>query len=161
MSRPVNRMRAVHPGEVLREDYLAPLGLSVNALALALGVQIALSGIAAAIILGIGRAVGETMAVMMVAGNAAIIPDPIWNVTEGFFTDLSPLRLWLAMFLNFSVMPLRIATILGLVFGALGALAEVNLKAQRVDAAGDMFDLCGTGMRPHNNDHTTSLLICL
>ena len=38
MSRPVNRMRAVHPGEVLREDYLAPLGMSVNALATALGV---------------------------------------------------------------------------------------------------------------------------
>jgi addiction module HigA family antidote len=38
MARPVNRMRPVHPGEVLREDYLAPLGLSVNALAIALGV---------------------------------------------------------------------------------------------------------------------------
>ncbi len=38
MSRPVNRMRPVHPGEVLREDYLAPLGLSVNALSVALGV---------------------------------------------------------------------------------------------------------------------------
>jgi phosphate transport system permease protein len=48
-------------------------------------VPAALSGIAAAIILGIGRAVGETMAVMMVAGNAAIIPDPVWNI-------LSPLR---------------------------------------------------------------------
>lgn len=38
MSRPINRMRPVHPGEVLREDFLAPLELSVNALALALGV---------------------------------------------------------------------------------------------------------------------------
>ena len=38
MTRPVNRMRPVHPGEVLREDYLVPLGLSVNALAVALGV---------------------------------------------------------------------------------------------------------------------------
>jgi len=38
MVRPVNRMRPVHPGEVLREDYLAPLGLSVNALSVALGV---------------------------------------------------------------------------------------------------------------------------
>ena len=38
MTKPVNRMRAVHPGEVLREDYLAPLALSVNALAMALGV---------------------------------------------------------------------------------------------------------------------------
>jgi phosphate transport system permease protein len=48
-------------------------------------VPAALSGIAAAIILGIGRAIGETMAVLMVAGNAAIIPDPIWNI-------LSPVR---------------------------------------------------------------------
>ncbi|HRN82737.1 MAG TPA: HigA family addiction module antitoxin [Nitrosomonas europaea] len=38
MTRPVNRMRAVHPGEVLREDFLIPAGISVNALALALGV---------------------------------------------------------------------------------------------------------------------------
>ena len=38
MTRPINRMRPIHPGEVLREDYLAPLGLSVNALSLALGV---------------------------------------------------------------------------------------------------------------------------
>jgi antitoxin HigA-1 len=38
MPRPANRMRPVHPGEVLREDYLAPLGLSVNALSVALGV---------------------------------------------------------------------------------------------------------------------------
>lgn len=38
MAPPLNRMRAVHPGEVLREDYLAPLGMSVNALSIALGV---------------------------------------------------------------------------------------------------------------------------
>lgn len=38
MSRPINRMRPVHPGEILREDYLVPSGMSVNALALALGV---------------------------------------------------------------------------------------------------------------------------
>ena len=37
-------------------------------------VPAAFSGISAAIILGIGRAVGETMAVMMVTGNMAIIP---------------------------------------------------------------------------------------
>lgn len=33
------------------------------------------SGIFAGVVLGIGRAVGETMAVMMVAGNQAVIPD--------------------------------------------------------------------------------------
>lgn len=38
MARSVNRMRPVHPGEVLRENYLGPLGLSVNALSVALGV---------------------------------------------------------------------------------------------------------------------------
>ena len=35
---PKNAMRPVHPGEVLREDYLKPLGLSANALAVALKV---------------------------------------------------------------------------------------------------------------------------
>jgi antitoxin HigA-1 len=33
-----NRMRPVHPGEVLREEYLLPLGMSANALAIALRV---------------------------------------------------------------------------------------------------------------------------
>ncbi|MGQ9583159.1 MAG: phosphate ABC transporter permease subunit PstC [Thermoplasmatota archaeon] len=40
----------------------------------------ALSGITAAIVLGMGRAVGETMAVMMVTGNTGVIPDPITNL---------------------------------------------------------------------------------
>ena len=40
----------------------------------------ALPGISAAIILGMGRAIGETMAVLMVTGNAAVIPDPIIDV---------------------------------------------------------------------------------
>jgi phosphate transport system permease protein len=48
-------------------------------------VPAALSGITAAIILGMGRAIGETMAVLMVTGNAAVIPEPLWNV-------LSPVR---------------------------------------------------------------------
>jgi phosphate transport system permease protein len=45
----------------------------------------ALPGITAAIILGMGRAIGETMAVLMVTGNAAVIPQPLWDV-------LSPVR---------------------------------------------------------------------
>ena len=40
----------------------------------------AISGVSAAIILGIGRAIGETMAVMMVTGNVALVPDPLWNI---------------------------------------------------------------------------------
>jgi addiction module HigA family antidote len=33
-----NGMRPIHPGEILREEYMVPLGLSANALAHALGV---------------------------------------------------------------------------------------------------------------------------
>ena len=43
-------------------------------------VPAAVMGISAAVSLGIGRAIGETMAVMMVSGNATIIPDPLWNI---------------------------------------------------------------------------------
>ena len=38
MSRPINRMRPIHPGEILLEDFLVPLQMSANALALALAV---------------------------------------------------------------------------------------------------------------------------
>jgi addiction module HigA family antidote len=33
-----NKMRPIHPGEILREEFLVPLGMSANALALALHV---------------------------------------------------------------------------------------------------------------------------
>lgn len=35
---PSNNMRPIHPGEILREEYLAPLGMSANALAIKLQV---------------------------------------------------------------------------------------------------------------------------
>ena len=38
MAKPTNKMPPVHPGEILREDFLAPLKMSVNALAHALDV---------------------------------------------------------------------------------------------------------------------------
>ncbi len=34
----MNGMRAIHPGEILREEYLAPMSMSASALALALRV---------------------------------------------------------------------------------------------------------------------------
>ncbi|MHC1699765.1 MAG: phosphate ABC transporter permease subunit PstC [Humidesulfovibrio sp.] len=39
----------------------------------------ALSGIGTAVILGMSRAIGETMVVLMVAGGAAVIPDSLWS----------------------------------------------------------------------------------
>ena len=34
----MNKMRAIHPGEILREEFMMPLGLSAHALAVALRV---------------------------------------------------------------------------------------------------------------------------
>src|SRR6185369_2775070 len=41
-------------------------------------------------------------------------------------------RLWLSMFLNFSVIPLRFATLFGIVFGALGALTAIIVIAEAI-----------------------------
>jgi undecaprenyl-phosphate 4-deoxy-4-formamido-L-arabinose transferase len=41
-------------------------------------------------------------------------------------------RLWLSMFSNFSVIPLRFATLFGITFGALGALAAVIVIAEAI-----------------------------
>jgi addiction module HigA family antidote len=38
MNAPKNGMRPIHPGEVLREEFLAPFEMSANALAQAIGV---------------------------------------------------------------------------------------------------------------------------
>lgn len=52
-------------------------------------VPAAKSGIVAACMLGIGRAIGETMTVLMVAGNAANLPEGIRGIGEYF---LGPVR---------------------------------------------------------------------
>ena len=78
------------------EDAITSVGRDLREGSLALGatrwqtigqvvVPAALPGISAAVILGMGRAIGETMAVLMVTGNAAVIPEPLLNV-------LSPVR---------------------------------------------------------------------
>lgn len=49
-------------------------------------VPAAMSGITAGIILGMGRAIGETIAVVMVTGNNAVIPNPITDIFSGLRT---------------------------------------------------------------------------
>lgn len=46
------------------------------------------SGIFAGVVLGIGRAVGETMAVIMVAGNQAVIPDSMLSGVRTLTTNI-------------------------------------------------------------------------
>ncbi|MDR0522857.1 MAG: phosphate ABC transporter permease subunit PstC [Candidatus Methanoplasma sp.] len=73
------------------QDSLAAVPRSYREASMALGatkwhttrnvlLKSAVSGIAAAAMLGVGRALGETMAVMMVTGNTALVPEPLWNV---------------------------------------------------------------------------------
>ncbi len=69
----------------ISEDAISSVPRAIKEGSLALGstkwqtiykvtVPAALSGISAAVMLGIGRAIGETMTVMMVTGNSAVIP---------------------------------------------------------------------------------------
>lgn len=46
------------------------------------------SGIFAGVVLGVGRAIGETMAVMMVAGNQPVIPDSILEGVRTLTTNI-------------------------------------------------------------------------
>lgn len=57
----------------------ASLALGANKWQTILKVSIpySISGITAAVVLGIGRAIGETMAVLMVTGNAAVMPNTL------------------------------------------------------------------------------------
>lgn len=56
------------------EDASLALGATEEETWFRVSLPAAKSGIAAAVVLGVGRAIGEAMAVMMVAGNAANIP---------------------------------------------------------------------------------------
>ena len=75
------------------EDALQAVGRDLRMASYALGatraetllrviIPAAVSGIAAAVILGIMRAIGETMVVWMASGNAAQIPQPWFNFLE-------------------------------------------------------------------------------
>ena len=61
------------------EDASLALGVTPEETWFRVSVPAAKSGIAAAVVLGVGRAIGEAMAVMMVAGNAANMPDSLFQ----------------------------------------------------------------------------------
>lgn len=62
------------------EDASLALGASPVETSFRVSVPAAKSGIAAAVVLGVGRAIGEAMAVMMVAGNVANMPSLFQSV---------------------------------------------------------------------------------
>lgn len=71
------------------EDASLALGATPLETYMRVSVPAASSGIAAAVIMGIGRAIGEAMAVMMVAGNAPNMPDSPFQSVRFLTTAIS------------------------------------------------------------------------
>lgn len=71
------------------EDASLALGATPIETYFRVSVPAAKSGIAAAVILGVGRSIGEAMAVMMVAGNAPNMPNSIFQSVRFLTTAVS------------------------------------------------------------------------
>ena len=90
----VIRMTEVSLRSVPNEYKEGALGLGASKFQYIFKVQLgaAKSGIMAGIVLGIGRALGETMAVILVAGNSVIIPsslmDPVRTLTANIAMEM-------------------------------------------------------------------------
>lgn len=83
----------------------ASLGLGASRMQTMIRVKIpaAKSGILAAIVLGIGRAVGETMAVMMIAGNVGGgFVSPLSGMADFLFQPIRPLTSNIAMDMSYA-----------------------------------------------------------
>lgn len=71
------------------EDASLALGATPIETYFKVSVPAAKSGIAAAVVLGVGRAIGEAMAVMMVAGNVPNMPDSLFQSVRFLTTAVS------------------------------------------------------------------------
>lgn len=71
------------------EDASLALGATPTETYFRVSLPAARSGIAAAVILGIGRSIGEAMAVMMVAGNVPNMPDSLFQSVRFLTTAVS------------------------------------------------------------------------
>ncbi|MBQ3588027.1 MAG: phosphate ABC transporter permease subunit PstC [Oscillospiraceae bacterium] len=75
------------------EDASLALGATPVETCFRVSVPAARSGIAAAVVLGVGRAIGEAMAVMMVAGNVPNMPDSLFQsvrfLTTAVYSEMS------------------------------------------------------------------------
>lgn len=71
------------------EDASLALGATKIETYFRVSIPAAKSGIAAAVVLGVGRAIGEAMAVMMVAGNAPNMPDSLFQSVRFLTTAVS------------------------------------------------------------------------
>lgn len=105
------------------------------------------SGIVASLVLGIGRALGETMAVIMVAGNSAAYP-------EGLFSSFRVMTANIALEMGYAgelqegaliatgVILLIFVLIVNLLFGAISgkAVKAITTRKKKENAIGQFFD---------------------
>lgn len=89
----------------------------------------AVSGISTSVILGMGRAIGETMAVMMVCGNSAVIPEPFYNV----FSRIRPITASLALEMPEVVMgDVHYSALFFLALILMGMVLLISLASKRI-----------------------------
>ena len=53
------------------------------------------SGVVTSIVLAFGRAIGETVAVLMICGNAGLIPSPPWNFLDPVYTMTAAIAMYM------------------------------------------------------------------
>jgi phosphate transport system permease protein len=94
----------------------------------------ALPGIVTAIILGMGRAIGETLAVMMVAGNVALIPNSIFSPLRTLTSNIA-LEMGYANGIHYSAL-FASAIVLFLIIIALLVFANYIQHKYQVDIGG-------------------------
>ena len=113
------------------EDASLALGATATETWFRVSVPAARSGIAAAVVLGVGRAIGEAMAVMMVAGNSPNMPDsPFRSVT--FLTTAIAKEMSYASGLQKQAL-FSIALVLFLFIMLINVVLNVALKGGRGD----------------------------
>jgi len=88
----------------------------------------AFSGISAAVMLGMGRAIGETMVVLMVAGNAMRVPNPLWDV----FEPIRPLTALIASDMKYVSDPMHYSALFLLALILFAMVFLVNLVTRLI-----------------------------
>ena len=104
------------------------LGFSRTTTIFKVVIPAARNGLAAAAVLGAGRAVGETMAVMMVAGNVVKIPDSIYDPVRTLSANIA-LEIAYAMDLHRSALFVSALVMIAFVVVVVWALELLTSKA--------------------------------
>ncbi|MCI5866962.1 MAG: phosphate ABC transporter permease subunit PstC [Methanosphaera sp.] len=131
----------------ISEDSIKAVPGSYNEISTALGatkwqtikkviIPTALPGIMTAIILAMGRAIGETMAVIMIAGNVAQIPSSIFDPVRSLTSNIA-LEMGYAIDLHYNAL-FATAAILLVIIMVLILIADYVQKKTKIQGSGDL-----------------------